>query len=164
MGLRPDQVERWVAEHGPWLHHACGEERVARILEAGIEPTPDPRPRAQRPFLSPRRDCAYVGTADYLGDGCPIRVDLRRLDPEAIVVDEDQVALHPGDFAAAVPLPDDPPADGGVPPTLGRWVDDLDLDDPENVWRSLCHGSVAVRGGVPRAAVEPARPAAAEEG
>jgi hypothetical protein len=151
MALRPEQVEEWVAENGPWLYRSCSDEEAARFVEVGIEPAPDPRSDEQRPYLSPRRDCAYIGTKEYLGAECPIRVDIRELDPAALVVDEDQVALHAADFAEAVPLPH--PLDGPSP-TLGQWVDELDFDDPENVMRSLRRGSVAVKGGVPREAIE----------
>lgn len=128
MALRPEQIERWVAENGPWLYRRCSDEEAARIL-AG-----------DSPFLGPRGDCVRIGTVRYLGSDCPLRIDIRRLDPETIIVDEDQVALHPHDFRRA-----------------GRILrgEQLDLDAPEHVLRSLERGSVGVRGGVPRKAVEP---------
>ena len=153
MALTPDQIERWVEENGPWLYKRCSEDEAARILAGtrGIEPSADPRPDEQRRFLSHRHDCAYVGTVRFLGPDCPLRIDLRKLDPGRLMVDDDQVALHPTDFRDAVALPRTLRG-----PTLGEWVAQLDLEDPENVWLSLTHGSIGVRGGVPREAVEPA--------
>lgn len=127
MALRPEQIERWVADNGPWLYRRCSHEEAAAIL-AGSQGIP------------PRPHCAYIGTVRYLESDCPLRIDIRRLDPETIIVDEDQVALHPHDFRRA-----------------GRILrgEQLDLDAPEHVLRSLERGSVGVRGGVPRKAVEP---------
>ncbi len=130
MTLRPEQIARWVAENGPWLFQRCTDEEAARVLAGDTG-------------LAPHPDCAYIGTVRYLESDCPLRVDIRRLDPEAIVVDENQVALNPHDFRRGRA-------------SLGEAIHRLDLDSPENVWRSLEKGSVGVRGGVPREAVEPA--------
>jgi hypothetical protein len=163
MSLEPEQIEKWVAEHGPWLHHACSAGEAERILagDAGIEPSDDPRTGRQRPFLSPRRDCAYLGTREYLDADCPLRVDIRRLDPAALLVDEDQVVLHPDRWDPAIWRPDAPvpfPAPPNTEMTLGEWVDALDFDTPEHVLTSLRLGSIAVRRGIPREAIAPAEP------
>ena len=152
MALRPDQIERWVGENGPWLYRRCSEDDAARILAGtrGIEPSSHPRPDEQRAGPAPCQDCAYIGTVRYLESDCPLRIDIRRLDPDRLVVDEDQVALHAMDFRESIRPP------RTVRGTLGEWIAQLDLDDPENVWLSLSHGSIGVRGGVPREAIEPA--------
>ena len=168
-----EQIARWVDEHGPWLHRACSPETAEEILrgDEGILPDPDERDDGDRPFLSSRRDCAYIGTAEYLGTGCPIRIDIRRLDPEKLVIDEDMITLHPEAWGPDVwgpevepPFPDPrTPGSGAEQMTLGEWIERVGLDTPENVERSLRLGALAVKDGVPREAIEPAGQTSADE-
>jgi hypothetical protein len=152
------------------------KEWVESVLKHGLFPWDDPRhpgPHSHEwaPKREPRPNAVYffVPTAKRvaIGESAPIRVELSRLDPGRLLVEEDCVMswLRLGHqrpdrpafsdaFRQGIPpwlaqeldpdLLDEPFKDVGD--SLGAWVDRLALDDEKNILASAGWGALAYRG------------------
>lgn len=170
----PEHIEQYIAEHGPYMYHLVHgdgqdvDQVIPLILRDGILPRGVTNVNAFDDYLASRPNHAYIGNEDlmrqHVGDvsHAQIRVDLRKIDPRMIDVDEDHAltAMQRGTQL---------PGKANVYPAtwehfqnreeypempfnnIGEWADKHEniLDHPEWVNHSLWNGSVAVRGGIP---------------
>jgi hypothetical protein len=169
--IDPEELARHIAAHGACLYHATNAdpEAIARAglipgSELGVHTSPSP-------FLHTRAGHVYLGGREYLKRVLATNphwnivwaVDLRQLDPERVVPDEDVVSAawwgHGWEgfpitehwVSVAAPLHDvgwqsGPNREG----TRAHWAETTPgFDAPDVTAKSLAHGSVAYRGRIP---------------
>ncbi len=150
-------VASWVAAYGPFLfHRALDVEAIEPILSAeGLVPGDS----GWHGFWEPRPGHNYASTLARVDDyqGIPLAIDLRQIDVETLVADEDWFQEGVADG-----FPHDGLTSMGCEsdwvegmPTQGDWASEnaAILDSPAALAYSLNKGSVAFRGGVPAQAL-----------
>lgn len=166
MALSQTQLDRWIAEHGPYLYHGTYDELVDQILREGLKPGWSADVPSTHVFLGEKVADTWASIRGAKCNAGQIKVDLRLLDPANIDADpdiylEDWMLIEDGCFGLA--------ADGqivareDVDRLLGeepaQWAA-IDLyylakpSSPEDTLRSLKQGTCSYRGVVPTKALE----------
>lgn len=163
--LTREQLDRWIAENGPYLgHEVARETMIPFVLRDGLLPrtlTGQNR-NGSNPRLHSREGHVYLGTGPFLTANYmapTFLVDLRKLDPGRIDIDEDRVFEYlnqaardlPGAELLAQARPGKQDLISG-----GDWADRWSAicDQPEWVLYGLDMGSCAYRGRVPTRALK----------
>jgi hypothetical protein len=166
------ELARHIKAHGHFLLHATPADPDA-ILRDGLIPGSELNVHTEpRAFFQTRRGHVYLATFGYLRRvlgsrpdwGSVFAVDVRQLDPERIVPDEDVVSdawwgisiggegFPTCEYWVSVRAPlnrDEPPGPNGEG-TRAHWAETTpDFDAPEVTAKSLAHGSIGYRGRVP---------------
>jgi hypothetical protein len=90
-------IDAYVETHGPWIHHGAFASQLDSILSLGLVPGGDGTSHFDD-ITASRPGCVYLGSerhvTEWVGRSANLRIDIRRLDPQLIVADEDHFCDH----------------------------------------------------------------------
>ena len=176
MAMRPEDLQEWIEQNGPYAYHDTSYESLEGILKNGLMPWDEiPNSRVEEKYIDdglahviPRAGFVYMHVKDisphFHGDGVRLTIDLRKLEASRFSADEDYVEdeylknpnneMFDGIRSYPTSHPEWWPESG--PESLGAWAEENAeiLDDPDVTQKSLQHNkTLAYWGTVPLEAI-----------